>query len=246
MPGESTGGGRRISLVDPTEPAPSSFTFPAASSGDERGKVVVGGDLEPGTVLAAYRAGMFPMRQPSGELAWWSPDPRAILVPADLHVSHSMRSSCRRFEVRVDTAFEAVIDGCAERAPEEYQWITSEIRSAYLELHRLGWAHSVETWTRPEADEPARLVGGLYGVAVGGLFGGESMFHREPDASKVALVGLVERLRGDGSDGAGRLVDVQWLTPHMASLGAIEVSRQDYLARLERALPLPLPPGLMA
>lgn len=225
----------------PLEPPPTGFDFPPASSADPHGRVTVGGDLEPGTVLAAYRAGLFPMRQGSGELAWWSPDPRGILTVDRLHVSHSLRRSLGRFEIRVDTSFDRVVAACAERAEGEYAWITGEIRASYGELHRLGWAHSVETWTRPSEDGPAELVGGLYGVAVGGLFGGESMFHRRPDASKVALVGLVGLLRDDGREGHGRVIDVQWLTPHLASLGAVEIPREDYLRRLREALALDPP-----
>ena len=143
----------------------------------------------------------------------------------------SLRRSCRRFEVRVDTAFADVIAACA--APgRRGRWIDGRIEAAYTHLHELGWAHSVEAWTA-QGD----LAGGLYGVAIGGFFAGESMFHRERDASKVALVGLVERL-----DPAG-LLDVQWLTPHLASLGAIEVARADYLERLPGALARPLPPA---
>ena len=143
--------------------------------------------------------------------------------------------------MRVDSAFEAVIDGCADRAAGEYLWITPEVRQAYLRLHHLGWAHSVEAWTAATGDEPAALVGGLYGLAIGGLFAGESMFNRRPDASKTALVTLAELMRDDGLEGEGRLIDVQWNTPHMASMGAMEVSRDDYLARLDGALQLPLP-----
>jgi leucyl/phenylalanyl-tRNA--protein transferase len=225
----------------PKEPPPSSFSFPPVSAADAKGKVVVGGDLEPGTLLAAYRAGLFPMRQGTGELAWWSPDPRAVIIPDGVRVSTSLRRSRRRFEIRVDTAFGAVIDACADRPAEEYLWITPEIRQAFLRLHQLGWAHCVEAWTLPTVNEPSMLAGGLYGVAIGGLFGGESMFHRMRDASKAALVALGELLRDDGREGDGRIIDVQWITPHMASLGAIEVRRKEYLARLERALALPLP-----
>ncbi len=227
----------------PVEPAASSFAFPPPSTADDRGRVVVGGDLGPGTLLAAYRSGLFPMRQGDGALAWWSPDPRGILLPAELHISHSLRRAVARYEVRVDTAFEAVVDACAERPEGEYHWITREIREAYTELHRLGWAHSVETWTPATADSEAQLVGGLYGVAVGGLFGGESMFHRRPDASKVALVGLVKLLRDGSRDATDRLIDVQWLTPHMASVGARAVSRLAYLDLLERAIAAALPPA---
>jgi leucyl/phenylalanyl-tRNA--protein transferase len=187
----------------------------------------VGADLAPGTLLAAYRNGMFPMPV-EGRLAWWSPDPRAVLSPADLRFSRSLRKACSRFELRIDTAFEEVVTACADpRRPGG--WITDGIRSAYFELHRLGWAHSVETWIGNE------LAGGLYGVAIGGLFAGESMFHRATDASKVALVGLVNVL------GPAALLDVQWCTDHLASLGATEIARNDYLARLEEALKRPLP-----
>jgi leucyl/phenylalanyl-tRNA---protein transferase len=216
----------------PVEPPPSTWRFPPPSSADEHGIVAVGGDLEPGTLLAAYRTGLFPMHlHEGGPLGWWSPDPRGVLPLERLRVPRSLRRSCRRFEVRVDTAFEDVIDGCADRR-REHGWIHEDIRAAYVRLHEMGWAHSVEAWT-PEGE----LVGGLYGVAVGGLFAGESMFHRRADASKVALVGLV----GLMSDGVERLLDVQWVTEHLASLGAVEVTRADYLARLGRVLGSPLP-----
>lgn len=223
-------------------PPPTTIAFPAADTADERGLVMVGGDLEPGTILAAYRSGLFPMRLGSGELGWWSPDPRGVLIPDQLHVSQSLRRARRGFDVRVDTAFEAVIDACADRAEGEYHWITDEIRRAYTALHRLGWAHSVEAWTPVSDAGPPELVGGLYGVAVGGLFVGESMFHRRPNAAKVALVGLVELLKASG-DGPGRVIDCQWLTPHLASLGAVGIPRDDYLTRLRRAVLLPQPAG---
>jgi len=178
-----------------------------------------------------------PLRR-NGPMAWWSPDPRAIIPLDGLHVSRSLRRAQRRFDVRVDTAFAAVIDACADpRRPGG--WITPAIRDAYVELHRLGWAHSVETWSVDDGT----LAGGLYGVAIGGLFAGESMFHHRTDASKVALVALVGILRDDGNDGRGRLLDVQWRTEHLASLGAIEIARAEYLSRLGRALALPLPPA---
>lgn len=195
--------------------------------------VAVGADLAPGTLLAAYRVGAFPMgvgRHGRRPLGWWSPDPRGVLHPSDLRVSRSLRRSVRRFELRVDTAFDDVVAGCADPA-RDGRWITPEIADAYRLLHALGWAHSVETW------RDGRLVGGLYGVAVGGLFAGESMFHRETDASKAALVGLVALLRADGDP--RRLVDVQWRTAHLATLGVTEVPRQRYLRLLERALTAP-------
>jgi leucyl/phenylalanyl-tRNA---protein transferase len=230
-----------VPRCEPEEPAASGFSFPSPATADAKGRVIVGGDLEPGTLLAAYRAGLFPMRQGNGELAWWSPDQRAVIVPDRLHVSGSLRRARRRFVTRVNSAFEAVVDGCANRDEDAYHWITAEIRDAFVRLHRLGWAHSVEAWTLATDDEPSMLAGGLYGVAIGGFFGGESMFHDRRDASKVALVALVELLRDDDRDGAGRLIDVQWITPHMASLGAMEVPREEYVTRLTQALALPLP-----
>lgn len=217
----------------PVEPAPTRWELPPACTADESGIVGIGADLEPGTVLSAYRAGMFPMplRRPRA-LAWWSPDPRGVIPLDGLRVSRSLRRSCRRYEVRVDTAFDEVIDACADPA-RPYGWIDDHITVAYRELHRLGWAHSVEAWT-PEGE----LVGGLYGMAIGGLFAGESMFHRAPDASKVALVHLVDLL----NDGGAALLDVQWTTEHLISLGAVDMARDDYLERLTRALARPLPP----
>jgi leucyl/phenylalanyl-tRNA--protein transferase len=192
--------------------------------------VGVGADLEPGTILAAYRGGLFPMPVDGRNLGWWSPEPRAILPTGGLVVSRSLRKACRRFEIRIDTSFEQVIDGCADPA-REGRWITPEVRSAYLDLHRLGWVHSVEAWSLDDGS----LAGGLYGVAIGGLFAGESMFHRRTDASKVALVGLVTRLAEDA------LLDVQWRTDHLATLGVIEISRQEYLQRVAEAVERPLP-----
>jgi leucyl/phenylalanyl-tRNA--protein transferase len=208
----------------------------AAAAGD--GEVVgLGADLEPGTLLAAYRSGLFPMPARRGIMAWWSPEPRGI-VPLggegqSLRVSRSLRQSCRRYEISVDTAFEEVIEACADRR-RPGAWIDRNIRRAYGRLHQLGWVHSVEAW-----DVSGRLAGGLYGVAIGGLFAGESMFHWQTDASKVALVGLIAILRDAGAD--GRLLDVQWATPHLASLGAVEVSRTRYHELLATALRLPQP-----
>jgi len=196
--------------------------------------VAMGADLEPGTLLAAYRRGLFPM--PGGRrgdpLCWFCPVQRGVLPLDALKVSRSLRRARRDFEVRVDTAFAEVLDGCADPT-RSHGWISGDVRTAYERLHELGWAHSVEVW------RAGRLVGGLYGVSIGGLFAGESMFHRERDASKVALVALVEILRDEHA--AHRLLDVQWLTPHLASLGAVEVSRPAYLRLLAAALPLPQP-----
>jgi leucyl/phenylalanyl-tRNA--protein transferase len=194
--------------------------------------VGVGADLEPGTLLQAYRNGIFPMPVGDGQqelLAWWSPDPRAVLPLDGLRVSRSLRRSLARYEVRFDTAFDAVVANCAD-PDRSGRWITPEIAAAYGVLHRLGWAHSVEAWS-----PGGRLVGGLYGVAIGGLFAGESMFHHETDASKVALIGLVERLRAGGAT----LLDVQWSTPHLTSLGVVEVPRSTYLERLVEAVHRP-------
>jgi leucyl/phenylalanyl-tRNA---protein transferase len=171
-----------------------------------------------------------------GEINWYSPDPRAVLPLGALHVSRSLRRVLPRFDVTVDSAFEEVIVGCSNRGVGD--WIDDTIRATYTELHHLGFAHSIEVWTR----EPRRLAGGLYGVAIRGLFAAESKFHVERDASKVAVVALVETLRAGGHPGE-RVLDAQWLTPHLASLGFTEISRDEYHARLERALELPLPPA---
>lgn len=214
------------------EPSPTSWVFPPADAADEHGVVGIGADLQPGTLLAAYRSGLFPMPVGRRKIGWWSPDPRGVLPPAALRVSRSLRRSVRDFDIRVDTAFGEVIAACADPR-RAHGWINKDIRAAYLELHRLGWVHSVEAW------QGDRLVGGLYGVAIGGLFAGESMFHRVTDASKVALVGLVGLL----DDHPDTLIDVQWTTPHLARLGAIDIPREEYLRRLERALARPLPPA---
>lgn len=198
--------------------------------------LATGADLEPSTLVAAYSCGLFPMgtgRSGRGRLGWWSPDPRGVLPLDGLHVSRSLRRSLASFEVRVDTAFDAVVAGCGDRR-RDGRWITPSVARAYGRLHRLGVAHSVETWAAGE------LVGGLYGVSLGGLFAGESMFHRATDASKAALFALVGLLRADGDD--RRLLDVQWRTEHLASLGVVEVGRSEYLEWLAAALTAPLPP----
>ena len=220
--------------MTPVEPPPTVWGLPHPSSADDDGLVGVGADLAPGTLLAAYRSGMFPMPLGrDGPLGWWSPDPRGVLPLDGLRVSRSLRRSCREFEVRVDTAFVEVMRACADPG-RAGGWIVPEIEDAYAELHALGWAHSVEAWT-----PGGELAGGLYGIAIGGLFAGESMFHRHPDASKVALVGLVELLRADGDP--RRLLDVQWRTDHLATLGVVEIARSAYLERLAAALSSPLP-----
>lgn len=219
----------------PVEPAPSRYAFDLAVAVPGEDLIGVGADLEPGTLLAGYRSAVFPMglgRHGRGPLGWWSPDPRGVLPLEGLVVSRSLRRSCHRFEVRLDTAFDNVVAACADpRRPG--RWITPRIAEAYRRLHGLGWAHSVECWRQ------GRLVGGLYGVAVGGLFAGESMFHHETDASKVALVALV-RLLGEDRD-ERRLLDVQWRTEHLATLGVIDISREEYRRRLASALAAPRP-----
>ncbi|MCZ7531440.1 MAG: leucyl/phenylalanyl-tRNA--protein transferase [Acidimicrobiia bacterium] len=215
----------------PVEPPPSPWELPDPADADDRGVVGVGADLEPGTLLDAYRHGIFPMRLGTGgPLGWWSPDPRGVIPLDGLRVSRSLRRSTRRFTTSVDRAFDQVIRGCADPTAREGGWIDDSFIDAYSELHRLGWVHSVETWDRRGA-----LVGGLYGVAIGGFFAGESMFHTATDASKVALVALVDHLRARGAV----LLDVQWCTDHLTSLGAVEISRSVYLGRLRRALTLP-------
>lgn len=228
-----------MAVGEPVEPPPSAWAFDLSEVDRGEDLVAVGGDLRPGTVLEAYRSGLFPMglgEHGARPLGWWSPDPRGVLRPGDLHVSRSLRRALGRFEVRVDTAFAEVVGACADPS-RPGRWITTEIADAYAELHRLGWAHSVETWRGGE------LVGGLYGLCVGGLFAGESMFHRDTDASKAALVALAQLVFADG-DGR-RLVDVQWATPHLRTLGVTTVPREDYLVLLGRALALP-PPALSA
>jgi leucyl/phenylalanyl-tRNA--protein transferase len=187
--------------------------------------VGVGADLEVGTLLAAYRAGLFPMPAGRRRIVWFSPDPRAVIPLDGLRVSRSLRRSRRRFEVRRDTAFSDVMVRCGDpRRPDG--WITPAFVRAYTRLHELGWAHSFETY---DGDD---LVGGLYGVRIHGFFAGESMFHRATDASKVALVQLVDWLRDTG----GQLLDVQWPTAHLASLGAVAIPRAEYLRRLATAV----------
>ena len=216
--------------MSPVDPGPSRWAFGSPLEADPEGPVAIGADLEPATLLAAYRAGVFPMPVHRGRtLAWWSPDPRGVIPLDGLRVSRSLAKAARHHHTTVDAAFDVVLASCADpRRPGG--WITRGIRRAYTRLHELGWAHSVEAWT-----DDGRLAGGLYGVAIGGLFAGESMFHRETDGSKVALVGLVERLRAGGAE----VLDVQWTTPHLASLGALDIPRARYLELLATAVARP-------
>ena len=200
--------------------------------------VGIGADLAPATLVAAYRAGLFPMglgEHGAPPIGWFRPDPRGVLPLDGLRVSRSLRKACAHYEVRVDTDFTAVVRACADPS-RDGRWITEDVVEAYTRLHRLGHAHSVEAWS------DGRLVGGLYGVSIGGLFAGESMFHdpeRGRDASKAALVHLVGLLRADGDD--RRLLDVQWRTDHLATLGVLDVAAEDYAVLLARALQAPAP-----
>jgi leucyl/phenylalanyl-tRNA--protein transferase len=203
------------------------FLFPHPDSADEDGFLAVGGDLKPGTLLLAYRNGIFPWT--TRPITWWSPDPRAIIPLGGLHVSRSLQKVLRRgqFSVTFDRAFRAVMEGCAEPRPGRKEtWITSAFITGYTRLHDLGYAHSVEVW------DGERLAGGLYGVVIGGFFAGESMFSAVENASKVALVAMEEKLRASGFT----LFDVQFVTPHLRSMGAVEIPRNDYLKRLREAV----------
>ena len=184
--------------------------------------------IPPELLMQGYRLGVFPMAMEDDSIEWFSPDPRAILPLEDFHVPHALRRVLRKrvFETSINSAFPEVIEACAKRKDT---WINHEIIESYTRLHELGHAHSVEAWNK------GRLAGGLYGVAVGGAFFGESMFHRVTDASKIALVALVERLRAKKF----ALLDTQWTTPHLQQFGAVEISREHYLKLLRRAVKLP-------
>jgi leucyl/phenylalanyl-tRNA--protein transferase len=202
--------------------------FPPAEMARPDGLLMLGGKLEPAWLLDAYRHGIFPWPVFDGTLAWWSPDPRAIIEFDRFHVSRSLARACRsgKFEITRNQAFDGVIEGCATAQHRRgATWITRPLMAAYKRLHRLGHAHSVEVW------QAGQLAGGTYGVTVGGLFAAESMFHYVTDASKVALVYLVNHVQQRGY----HFIDIQQLTPHTARLGAIEIPRREYLARLAQA-----------
>jgi leucyl/phenylalanyl-tRNA---protein transferase len=221
------------------------FSFPDPESADRHGIVCSGGNLSPGLLLSAYRRGIFPWFSEDEPILWWSPDPRFVLVPEELHASRTMIKLLRqrlggagpRFELSVDRDFEAVIRACSSssRPGQDGTWITEGMIEAYCELHRLGYAHSAEAWIRggPGENSAPRLVGGLYGVALGRMFFGESMFSREDDASKTAFIPLVWRLREEGFT----LIDSQVYTDHLAGLGAREIPRIEYLRLLADRLP---------
>lgn len=211
--------------------------FPPPALADPNGILALGGDLRPERLLLAYSMGIFPWYSEDMPILWHSPDPRLVLTPATLHAGRSLRKAMRRrpYEIRLDTAFADVIDACAQspRPGQNGTWITGEMRAAYVELHRRGFAHSAEAW------QDQRLVGGLYGVSLGGVFFGESMFAYASDASKLAFVTLMRQLAVWGID----LVDCQVHTEHLASLGAEEWPRARFLAALERAVRQPTRKG---
>ena len=204
-------------------PGQSRWRFPDPATAGEDGLVGIGADLEPATLIDAYRQGIFPWPHPGAPLPWFSPDPRGVIPLDGVAVSRSLRARLRRsgWETTVDRAFAAVLSGCADRGGT---WITPPMLAAYQRLHDLGHAHSLEVW------DDGELAGGLYGIGVGGVFTGESMFHLATDASKVALVDLAARL----TEAGGSLIDVQMVTPHLASLGARDLARAEFLDLLAR------------
>ncbi|MFA5824646.1 MAG: leucyl/phenylalanyl-tRNA--protein transferase, partial [Gallionellaceae bacterium] len=213
---------KSIFLIQDTQPFP-----PVELALDQpNGLLAAGGDLSPERILEAYRHGIFPWFNADDPILWWSPDPRMVLFPAEFKISNSLHKTLRKgdYEVRTDTAFEQVMRACA--APREGQdgtWILEEMIAAYCELHRMGYAHSVETWMDGE------LVGGLYGMAIGAMFYGESMFCHKTDASKIALAYLARELEHQGFG----MIDCQMNTPHLASLGAREIPRDEFIERLQ-------------
>jgi leucyl/phenylalanyl-tRNA--protein transferase len=211
--------------------------FPPPGLAEPEGLLAIGGDLSTERLLAAYRQGIFPWFEPGCPILWWSPNPRLILVPGELRISRRLQRTIRqgRFETRFDTAFAQVIRACAEvtRRHEEGTWITREMQRAYIRLHELGHAHSMESW------RDGKLVGGIYGVLVGRCFCGESMFHFETDASKVALAALAERLSAAGVG----VIDCQVASENLFRLGAREVPRERFLRDLEAGMRQPVATG---
>nr|WP_243749522.1 leucyl/phenylalanyl-tRNA--protein transferase [Pseudoteredinibacter isoporae] len=208
---------------------PGSSHFPPTSNAleDPNGLLAAGGDLDPATLLSAYRQGIFPWFDESQPILWWSPSPRAVIIPGEEHISRSLKKHIRRSDqkIRCNTAFEEVMLGCAEpRAEDEGSWITEEMLEAYIELHELGHAHSVETW------QGGNLVGGLYGIQIGSVFFGESMFSRQSNASKYAFATLCRIARDIGIE----LIDCQVHNNHLESLGSKDLQRSDFEALLSR------------
>lgn len=217
---------RSLPWLEPTDP-PAALPPPGRARREPNGLLAAGGALTPDWLLHAYRQGCFPWSGPGQPILWWSPDPRAVLLPREFRRSRSLRRSIRGrgYETRLDTAFGQVLAGCAAPRPgQDGTWITGEMHRAYLALHRLGLAHCIETW------RDGRLVGGLYGVAIGAVFFGESMFARETDASKVALARLVDEAIDRGIE----LIDCQLPTDHLASLGSRCLPRDEFLVLLAR------------
>jgi leucyl/phenylalanyl-tRNA---protein transferase len=213
---------------------PSDLRFPPVEQASPDGLLAIGGDLQPERLLEAYRHGIFPWYNDDQPILWWSPDPRTVLFPDKLHISRSLKRSLRPgiFNVTLDRCFRDVMQHCAgprPQYPDGGTWITAEMLKAYRRLHELGYAHSVETW------QEGQLVGGLYGVALGGAFFAESMFTRTSDASKVALVSLVRQLQA----WEFRLMDCQQSSPHIKMLGAEDIPRREFLDHLTAALLLP-------
>jgi len=215
------------------------LAFPPLESAltEPNGLLAAGGDLSPDRLLLAYHQGIFPWFAPGEPILWWSPDPRMVLVPSELHIPRSLAKTLRHkpYEIRFDTAFRTVISHCAgsARPGQDGTWIVPEVIDAYCRLHALGWAHSAECWMDGE------LVGGLYGVAIGKMFYGESMYTQRPDASKLAFVHLVQWLQQQGYG----LIDCQMRTDHLARFGGREISRVDFLAELRRLTALPAKAG---
>jgi leucyl/phenylalanyl-tRNA--protein transferase len=225
----------------PIEPPPTRVRFPDPRRSRAPDVLAMGCDFSPGTLLTAYRNGIFPW--PHGDtteggeplVLWFSPDPRTVFpLEEPAHWSRSLRRTLRKhpYEVTLDADFPQVMHLCGETRANN-TWIIPELVAGYVKLHELGWAHSVEVWERAPGSERA-LVGGIYGIAIGGMFAGESMFHLRTDTSKIAFATLAEKLRGAGFV----LFDVQVQNPHLESLGCVEIARRDYLARLQAALPL--------
>ncbi|MGE0602138.1 MAG: leucyl/phenylalanyl-tRNA--protein transferase [Dehalococcoidia bacterium] len=214
------------------EPPPCPWQFPDPHRAEDHGLIGEGADFSPSTILSAYRRGIFPWPHGATEYLWFSPNPRAIIPLEGLMVSRRLGRTIRtgKFRVTVDSAFEAVMVACSE-GRDDGTWITPALIEGYRELHRMGWVHSFEVWNRD-----SELVGGLYGVGVGAIFGAESMFSRERDASKVAMVALVQHARRVGIE----LIDIQVLTEHTERMGAVEISRDEYLGRLREAVGKPV------